>query len=294
MADVLVHIDGRELTVSNLDKVLYPQAGFTKAGVIDYYAKVAPTLLPHLHRRALTLVRCPDGVEAEPFFEKRCPPSAPGWVPSGGPLDGCLAEEPATLVWLANLAALELHTHQQTIDAQHPTSVVFDLDPGPPATVVDCARVALDLRTLLDRLGLVSVVKTSGSKGLHVAVPINGTHVDDAATKGFALALGRLLAEHAPDRVTVAMAKQQRENRVFVDWSQNDANKTTVAAYSLRVTPRPTVSTPVTWDEISDALDAGDPGRLAFETEAVLARVAALGDCYAPNLTVTQEIPVLA
>lgn len=294
MADVAVQIDGRELTLSNLDKVLYPAAGLNKAGVIGHYARLAPAMLPHLRRRALTLVRYPDGVDAESFFEKRCPPSAPPWVLTGGELGSCVAEEPATLVWLANLAALELHTHQHTIDDSHPTSVVFDLDPGEPATVLDCARVALDLRSMLDRLGLVSVAKTSGAKGIHVAVPIVGSGHDDDRTKRFALALGRLLSNGAPDRVTVAMAREQRRGRVFVDWSQNDAHKTTVAAYSLRARPRPTVSTPVSWDEVSDGLDAGDPELLTFETDEVSERVARHGDLYARNLTEEQALPDLA
>ncbi len=295
MADVAVQIDGRTLTLSNLDKVLYPETGFTKAAIVDYYARIAPVVLPHLHDRPLTLVRFPDGVDAESFFEKRRPPSAPDWVPSGGELGSVLCEEPATLVWLANLAALELHTHQHTATTPNaPTAVVLDLDPGAPATVIDCARVALDLRAVLDRLGLVSLVKTSGSKGLHVSVPIASDRAGDEVTKAFALALGRILAQAAPDRVTTTMAKEQRAGRIFVDWSQNDRHKTTVAAYSLRARTRPTVSTPVTWDEVSDALDAGDPTQLQFQTDAVLARVSDRGDLYAANLDTPQELPTLA
>jgi bifunctional non-homologous end joining protein LigD len=294
VAEVRVEVGGRQLTLSNLDKVLYPTTGFTKAGVIDYYARIAPVMVPHLRERAVTLVRAPDGVEGERFFEKRCPPHAPAWVRSGGPLRSCVVDDAPTLVWLANLAALELHTQQHRLD--HPEralAVVFDLDPGPPATVLDCARTALDLRDLLDRLGLVACVKTSGSKGLHLSVPVNGD-LDDETTKAFALALGRLLAEHAPERVTVAMAKEQRGGKVFVDWSQNDAFKTTVAAYSLRIRPAPTVSTPVSWDEVSDALDGGDVDALTFETGDTLTRVVALGDLYADTLTVQQELPTLA
>ncbi|MBK5287087.1 MAG: non-homologous end-joining DNA ligase [Acidimicrobiia bacterium] len=295
MAEVAVQIEGRTLNLSNLDKVLYPDTGFTKAQVVDYYARIAPTLLPHLVGRPLTLVRYPDGVAGKSFFEKRRPPSAPDWVEVGGELGSVLCEEPATLVWLANLAALELHTHQHTVAAPDlPTAVVLDLDPGPPATVVDCARVALELRSLLDRLGLTSVVKTSGSKGLHVSVPIaTGTATDDD-TKGFALALGRILAESAPKRVTVTMAKEQRGGKVFVDWSQNDRHKTTVAPYSLRARPRPTVSTPVTWDEVARAIDESDPRSLTFETDAVLERVAQFGDLYAANLASGQTLPALA
>ncbi len=295
MDEVRVEIEGRQLTLSNLEKVLYPATGLTKAGVVDYYARIAPVMVPHLAGRAVTLVRAPDGVEGERFFEKRCPPSAPGWVRSGGKLGSCVVDDAPTLVWLANLAALELHTQQHAIDEpDRARAVVFDLDPGPPAGVLECARTALDLHSLLERLDLVACIKTSGSKGLHLSVPLHTDGIDDEQTKSFALALGRLLADAAPDRVTVAMAKEQRAGKVFVDWSQNDANKTTVAAYSLRIRAQPTVSTPVTWDEVSDALDAGDAGALTFETAATLARVERLGDLYAESLTVAQSLPALA
>ena len=295
MPDVPVHLEGRNLTVSNLDKVLYPVTGFTKAQVVDYYVRIAPTILPYLRGRPLTLVRYPDGVAGTSFFEKRRPPSAPPWVETGGELGSVLCDEAATLVWLANLAALELHTHQATVAAPDaPTAVVIDLDPGPPATVLECARVALDVKQLLDRLDLVATVKTSGSKGLHLSVPIAPGTASDETTKSFALALGRLLADAAPDRVTVTMAKEQRHGKVFVDWSQNDRHKTTVAAYSLRAQPRPTVSTPVAWDEVEDARHAGDPRRLQFETDAVLERIPALGDLFAANLDTEQTLPTLA
>jgi bifunctional non-homologous end joining protein LigD len=293
---VRVEVGGRELGLSNLDKVLYPEAGFTKAAVVDYYARIAPVLVPHLARRALTLVRAPDGVEGERFFEKRCPPHAPDWVHHGGALDSCIVDDAPTVVWLANLAALELHTHQHVVDApETPTAVVFDLDPGPPATVLDCARVALDLRSLLERLGLSAVVKTSGSKGLHLSVPVNGGHpgVTDEITKGFALAIGNVLAAADPERVTVDMTKAVRPNRVFVDWSQNDDHKTTVSVYSLRIRPRPTVSAPVTWDEVSDALDTEDEDALTIDTALALDRAAELGDLYADNLSLAQALPAL-
>jgi bifunctional non-homologous end joining protein LigD len=218
-------------------------------------------------------------------------------VRSGGKLGSCVIDDAPTLAWLANPAAIELHTQQHTVDAPElPHAVVVDLDPGPPAGVLDCARVALDLRALLDRLGLIAVVKTSGSKGLHLAVPLNDPSdaITDEVTKAFARAIGQVLAEAGPDRVTVAMAKNLRPGKVFVDWSQNDAYKTTVAAYSLRIRPEPTVSTPVTWDEVSDALDGGDESVLTFETAAVLARVEAHGDLYAANLTEQQSLPTLA
>jgi bifunctional non-homologous end joining protein LigD len=286
-----IEVDGRRLDLSNLEKVLYPAAGFTKAQVIDYYARVAPALLPHLAGRALTLVRCPDGVDGERFFEKRCPPHHPGWIPEVGGLRSCEVRELAGLVWLANLAALELHTLQARADEPaRPTAVVFDLDPGPPAGMLDCCRVALQLGELLDELGLEAVVKTSGSKGLHLSVPLHTT-VTAEHTKAFALTIGRVLASRDPKRIVTDMRKELRRGRVFVDWSQNDEHKTTVAAYSLRIQPRPTVSTPIAWEEVEDALKAGDPDALAFETAAVLERVAELGDLYAANVELEQELP---
>jgi bifunctional non-homologous end joining protein LigD len=286
-----IEVDGRRLDLSNLEKVLYPAAGFTKAQVIDYYARVAPAMLPHLAGRALTLVRCPDGVEGERFFEKRCPPHHPDWIPEVGGLRSCEVRELAALVWLANLAALELHTLQARADEPgRPTAVVFDLDPGPPAGVLDCCRVALELRELLDELGLEAVVKTSGSKGLHLSIPLH-TAVNADVTKAFALTIGRVLASRDPKRIVTDMRKELRRGRVFVDWSQNDEHKTTVAAYSLRIQPRPTVSTPVTWEEIEDALETADADALTFETATVLERVAELGDLYAANVELEQELP---
>jgi bifunctional non-homologous end joining protein LigD len=297
--NVRVEVDGRELVLSNLDKVLYPAAGFRKAEVIDYYRRIGPTVLRHLEGRPPTLVRAPDGPDGERFFEKRCPPHHPKWlrteaVVAGGGQQGCVIEELAALLWLANLAALELHTHQWTLaDAWHPTAVVIDLDPGPPAGVLDCARVALDLKEILDQLDMCAVVKTSGGKGLHLSLPLNtgiATHED---TKRFALALGQVLESRDPKGVTVDMAKARRPNRVFVDWSQNDSHKTTVCAYSLRIRERPTVSTPVSWDEIEGALEAGDETALTFETGDVVGRVEEFGDLYADTLTVQQELPDL-
>jgi bifunctional non-homologous end joining protein LigD len=291
-----VEIEGRRLRLSNLDKVLYPAVGWTKAQVIDFYARVGPTMLPHLDGRPVTMVRWPDGVDGKSFFEKRCPPHAPEWVETtdvAWGLNACVVADLPTLVWMANLAALELHTPQARAGTWgRPDSVVFDLDPGPRTTILDCCRVGLELRDVLDQLGLVSVVKTSGSKGLHLAVPLHTDATDDT-TKEFALAAGQLLAKRDPKRVTVVMRKEERTGRVFVDWSQNDENKTTIAAYSLRAKERPTVSTPVSWDEVSDALDGGDPSVLAFEAADVLERVAEVGDLYAENLDLEQELPRL-
>jgi bifunctional non-homologous end joining protein LigD len=290
----VTEIGGRQLTLTNLDKVLYPQTGFTKAAVIDYYARIAPVMLPHLAGRAVTMVRFPDGVGGGSFFEKRCPPHAPAWVRTES-VDGlvaCVVDDAPALVWMANLAALELHTLQaQVDDPDHPTSMVFDLDPGAPADVLACCQVALDLHAALEGLGLVSVVKTSGGKGLHLAVPVRGATAEE--TKTFARGLGQLLAKRDPERVTVVMDKDVRANRVFVDWSQNDRHKTTVCAYSLRAERRPSVSTPVSWDDVSDALDGGDPGALQFEAPDVLVRVAQVGDGFATNLSGDQELPAL-
>ena len=295
-----VEIEGRELTLSNLDKVLYPAAGFRKADVIDYYRQIAPWVLPHLAGRPPTLVRAPDGPGGPRFFEKNCPSHHPGWVDTApgneatGGTKGCLIEELPALVWLANLAALELHTHQWTLaDPAHPTAMVIDLDPGEPATIIDCCRVALDLRETLDRLELQCVAKTSGGKGLHLSVPILGSGGTDEEAKRLALALGQLLESRDPDHVLVDMTRSKRPGKVFIDWSQNDRHKTTVCVYSLRLRDRPTVSTPLAWSEVEAALDAGDEDALAFEAGDVLARVAEHGDLYADSLTLHQDLPAL-
>jgi bifunctional non-homologous end joining protein LigD len=294
-----VEVGGHTLLLSNLAKVLYPETGFTKGEVIDYYARVAPAILPHLRGRPLTMVRLPDGVDGERFFEKRCPGHRPAWVrtvplDAGSSTPACSVDDLPSLVWVANLAALELHTPQAPADDPlRPTAMVFDLDPGPPAGVLDCARVALDLRDLLGQLGLQAVVKTSGNKGLHLSVGLR-PEADAEHTKAFALALGRILESRDPRRVTVTMAREQRSGRVFVDWSQNDRHKTTVCAYSLRATARPQVSAPVTWDEVSDALETADPDRLRFEATDVIARVADRGDLYAASLAGDQELPELS
>lgn len=292
----VVVIDGRELTLSNLDKVLYPAAGFRKADVIDYYRRIAPVVLPHLAGRPPTLVRAPDGPGGNRFFEKNCPSHHPEWVDvspgyeATGGTKGCIVQEVAALVWLANLAALELHTHQWTTDVPaRPTAMVLDLDPGAPATIVDCCRVALALRATLEQLDLDCVVKTSGGKGLHLSVPLGGANITDDDTKRFALALGQLHERRDPERVLVDMAKDKRAGKVFVDWSQNALHKTTIAPYSLRARPSPTASTPVTWDEVADA--ASGRLELRFEAPDVLDRVAGVGDLFASVLTEVQHLP---
>jgi bifunctional non-homologous end joining protein LigD len=290
-----VRVDGRELSLSNLDKELWPGTGFTKGDMIDYYARIAPAMLPHLGGRPITLRRFPNGVEGGSFFEKNCPSHRPPWVATQemGDVNYCLVEEPATLVWLANLAAIELHpTLACRPHLERPTAVVFDLDPGPPADVLTCARVALLLCRTLETLGLHSWVKTSGSKGLQVYAPLNvDVTYDD--TKPWSQALARLLERAHPDLVVSSQDKAVRRGKVLIDWSQNTASKTTVSVYSLRARPRPTASTPVTWDEVDDALAAGDGGRLVFEAGETLARVADDGDLMAPVLQVAQALPGL-
>lgn len=291
-SETRVEIGGHDLVLTNLDKVLYPAVGFTKAEVIDYFAAIAPTMLPHLAGRAVTLVRFPNGVEESSFFEKRCPPHHPDWIPEVGTLEQCGVSEPAALVWLANLAALELHCLQaKAATPDVPDALVLDLDPGPPAGMLEAAAVALELAELLVRLDLVCVVKTSGSKGLHLSVPLH-TPTDSGATRGFAKALGDILAKRMPDRVTTEMTRAVRPGKVFVDWSQNSGHKTTVCAYSLRGRSRPTVSTPVAWHEVEAAVDAGDDAALSFIAPDVITRVANLGDLYLDNLEVSQELPV--
>ena len=291
-----VEIDGRRLKVSNLDKVLYPEVGFTKAEVIDYYVRIAPVMLPHIADRGVTLRRYPNGVEETSFFEKRCASHRPDWVHTfdgPGDRDGtigyCALDSTAALAWAANLAALEIHAPMaRGADIESPTMCVFDLDPGPGTGIPECAEVALDIRAVLDRLaGLECVVKTSGSKGLQLYVPLNSPHRHEHCSS-FALAVAQVLEKHHPDRVTSVMKKAARPGKVFIDWSQNSRHKTTVAVYSLRARPRPTVSTPVTWDEV-DAAAAGGP--LSFEAAAVLARVAELGDLFAPALEMEQSLP---
>lgn len=296
---VEVEVGGRQLKLSNFDKVLYPEAGFTKGQVIDYYTRIAPVLLPHLQRRALTLKRYPNGVDGQFFYEKNCPKHRPPWVDTlsvwsarnKADVNYCLIDELAGVVWVANLASLELHTSlSRAADVQQPTMLVFDLDPGPPATVVECGRVAFWLREVLDDLGLQAFPKTSGSKGLQVYVPLN-TPVTYNEAKPFAHALAKLLEQQHPQDVLSVMTKELRTGKVFIDWSQNDDSKTTVCVYSLRARPRPTVSTPVTWDEVERVVKSGNPDDLVFEADAVLERVDAHGDLFAPLNELEQPLP---
>ena len=294
-----IEIQGRRLEVSNLDKVLYPADGFTKGQLIDYYARIAPVLLPHLRGRPLTMKRYPHGVDGMFFYEKNCPTHRPEWVQTAPIwsegnkrwMDYCLVQDVATLVWAANLADIELHTSLSLAkDMPRPTMMVFDLDPGPPATIVQCCQVALWLKEFFDRLDLVCLPKTSGSKGLQVYVPLN-TKVTYNETKPFAHELARKLEREHPEQVVSDMKKSLRTNKVFVDWSQNDVHKTTICVYSLRAKEHPTASTPVTWDEVERCLKKEDSEPLVFTADQVLKRVEKSGDLFAPVLELKQKMP---
>jgi bifunctional non-homologous end joining protein LigD len=292
-----VTVEGREIELSNLDKVLYPATGFTKGELIDWYARIGEVLLPHLRGRPLTLKRYPNGVEGKHFYEKRCPGHRPEWVSTAsiwsdshkGEIDYCVVEDLPTLVWLANLADIEMHTSlSRCEDMERPTSLVFDLDPGSPADVLDCAQVAVWLRGMFQQVGLACYPKTSGSKGMQLYVPLN-SDVTYEQTKPFAKAVAETLERKFGDRVVSQMSKAKRPGKVLIDWSQNDRHKTTVCVYSLRAKERPTVSAPLEWDEVEAALAAGEAEALVFDHAAVLERVAAKGDLFAPLLSEEQQ-----
>ncbi|MFZ0688072.1 MAG: non-homologous end-joining DNA ligase [Terriglobales bacterium] len=302
-APTIVDVQGRKLTLTNLDKILYPATGFTKGQIVDFYARIAPVLVPHLAGRPLTMKRYPGGVgeDQEFFFEKNAPMHRPEWVKTAPIWSGSnrrtihfiLANDLPTLVWIANLASIELHPSLSL--AAHiatPTAIVFDLDPGPPANIVQCAQVALWVRGIFDHFGLRSFPKTSGSKGLQVYVPLH-TETNYEQTKSFAHALARLLEQEHPELIVSDMKKVVRTNKVFVDWSQNDQHKTTISVYSLRAREHPTVSTPVTWEEVESAHKKKDAGRLVFEAQDVLARVEKMGDLFEPVLKLKQKLPQL-
>jgi bifunctional non-homologous end joining protein LigD len=288
---VQVTVQERRLSLSNLDKVMYPAVGFTKGQVIDYYTRVAPVLLPHLRDRPLTMKRYPDGVEGQFFYEKRIPSHAPEWVrrEKVGKIEYIVCDDLPTLVWLANLADLELHPSLSLVDDENrPTVMAFDLDPGPPAGLTECCEVAVLLRDALSQLGLESFPKTSGSKGIQVYVPLNVEQVDyDHGTKALSKALARLLEAQHPKLIVSQQRKDLRRGKVLIDWSQNDENKTTVCVYSLRARERPTVSTPLRWEELDD------PDALVFEAADVLERVDEHGDLFAPVVEQRQELPDL-
>jgi bifunctional non-homologous end joining protein LigD len=295
----IVEIQGRTLKLTNLSKVLYPRARFTKAQVIDYYTRIAPALLPHLHGRPLTMKRYPEGVEQYFFYEKNCPVHRPDWVQtarvwSEGNLrwmDYCMIQDLPTLVWAANLASLELHTSLSLAkDISRPCEIVFDLDPGAPATIVQCCQVGLWLRDITAQSGLQSFPKTSGSKGLQVYVPLNSP-VTYEETKPFAHEVSGMLERAHPQTVVSDMKKSVRKGKVLVDWSQNDQHKTTVCAYSLRAKELPSVSTPVTWSEVEECWQRKDPQALVFSADQVLARVGKSGDLFEPVLRLSQQLP---
>jgi bifunctional non-homologous end joining protein LigD len=296
-----VEVAGRRLSVSNLEKVLYPSCGFSKAQVLDYYRRIAEFLLPHLKDRALTLKRYPDGVEREFFFEKRCPSHRPAWAETAELLqeDGerrtvCVVNDLATLIWVANLATLEFHVPLARAGSPGtPDSVVFDLDPGDGADVLHCARVALILRELLARLRLEGLVKTSGQKGLHVYVPLNHTSATFDDTKTFSKAVAVILQRTYPDLVTAKMAKGERTGRVFINWSQNDASKTMICAYSLRAREEPSVSFPLAWEELERLGGEGNPQRLRVGPEEAVRRAGETGDLFKEVLVKTQGLPHL-
>jgi bifunctional non-homologous end joining protein LigD len=297
--DSTIEVQGKQLKLSNLAKVLYPAAGFTKQQIIDYYVRIAPALLPHLAGRPLTRKRYPNGVDEEFFYEKNAPQYRPDWVKTA-PIwsEGnhrmvhyILANDLPTLVWLANLAAIELHPSLALAkDVTCPTMMVFDLDPGPPANIVQCCQVGIWLREIFEHFSLQSFPKTSGSKGLQIYVPLN-TPTKYEVTKTFARALAQLLEQEHREMVVSDMKKALRTGKVLVDWSQNDEHKTTVAVYSLRARERPTVSTPVTWQEVELCLKKKDAGLLVFEAPQTVARVEKNGDLFAPLLKLKQRLP---
>ena len=292
-------VEGRKLAVSNLDKVLYPKAGFTKGELINYYIQIAPVLLPHLKNRPLTLKRYPNGVDAPFFYEKNCPTHRPDWVKTAKvwsegnrrDMQYCLAQDLPTLVWAANLADIELHTSlSRKTNVARPTMMVFDLDPGAPADIVQCCEVGLWLREILGSLKLQSWAKTSGSKGLQVYVPLN-TPVTYDQTKALSHGIAEHLEREHPKLVVSKMAKALRQGKIFVDWSQNDEHKTTVNVYSLRAKEQPTASTPVTWEEVEKTAKKKDAKSLTFRCEQTLARVEKMGDLFEPVETLKQKVP---
>jgi len=294
-SEVTVEVGERTLKLTNLEKVLYPQVGFTKAAVIDYYVRIAPVMLTHIGDRGITMKRYPDGVDAESFFNKRCPDWRPDWLPavsgpgeSEGPIDYCMLHEVASIAWAANLASLEIHAPMaRAVDIESPTMLVYDLDPGDGTGMQQCCEIALALNEVLDAVDLRAWPKTSGSKGLQLYVPLNTPHTHHHAS-AFAKATGQLLERDRPDEVTTTMGRARRVGKVFIDWSQNSRHKTTIAAYSLRARPTPTVSTPLTWDEV----EAGADGQaLSFEAADVLERVERLGDLFGPTAELEQQLP---
>ncbi|MHB8069278.1 MAG: non-homologous end-joining DNA ligase [Desulfobaccales bacterium] len=301
MSQKIVEIGGRRLSLANLEKDLYPAYGFTKAQILDYYRRMAGFILPHLQGRALTFKRYPEGVDRDFFFEKRCPAHHPAWVKTaevrqdkGEPRRVCLVNDLATLMWVENLASLELHVPLARAGSpETPDALVFDLDPGEPANILDCARVALILRDLLLPLGLAGYVKTSGQKGLHVYVPLNRPETTFEHTKQFSKAVAGIMEKNYPDLVTSKMAKESRQGRVFINWSQNDAKKTMICVYSLRAREKPLVSFPLAWGELEDLAGLGDPEKLQVIQAEAVRRVEQQGDLFQEVLVKRQKLPHL-
>jgi len=294
-----VEIAERRLSLSNLEKDLYPSYGFTKAHILEYYRGIAPFILPHLRDRALTLKRYPEGVEKNFFFEKRCPGHRPAWVKTaeipqddGEQMTVCLVNDLETLLWAENLASLELHVPLARAGSpQTPDSLVFDLDPGDPANVLDCARVALILRDLLSGMGLATYVKTSGQKGLHVFIPLNRKETTFEDTRTFSKAVAEIMQKHYPDLVTAKMAKQERRGKVFINWSQNDSSKTMICVYSLRAREKPFVSFPLAWRELENLVGLGDPERFQVSHSEAVRRAEEKGDLFREVLVKEQKLP---
>jgi bifunctional non-homologous end joining protein LigD len=296
-----VEIAGRRLSLSNLEKDLYPSYGFTKAHILEYYRRIAKFILPHLKDRALTLKRYPEGVEKDFFFEKRCPSHHPEWVkttevsPDGGePMTVCLVNDLATLMWVENLASLELHVPLARADSpETPDSMVFDLDPGDGANILDCARVALILRDILSPLRLASYVKTSGKKGLHVYVPLNRKETTFENTKTFSKAVAEIMQKNYPDLVTAKMAKEYRKAKVFINWAQNDSSKTMICVYSLRAREKPVVSFPLAWKELENLSRQGDPEKLQIMHSEAVGRAEKEDDLFREVIVKKQKLPYL-
>jgi bifunctional non-homologous end joining protein LigD len=295
----VVEIEGKRLTLSNLEKILYPSYSFTKADVLHYYHRISSFILPHLRDRALTFKRYPEGAESEFFFEKRCPSHSPAWVKKAEislnnkeRMRVCVVNDPGTLLWAANLASLELHVPMgRTTSPEIADSMVFDLDPGKGADLLNCVRVALILRELLSHMHLSACVKSSGKKGLHLFVPLNDKNTTFDETKRFSRAAAEIMQKNYPNLVTSKMPKEFRKDKVFINWSQNDSSKTMVSVYSLRAGEQPTVSCPLSWQELEDAGEERNPEKLRFVASDVVRRAEEKGDLFRDMLSQSQKLP---
>ena len=295
----VTEIAGKKLSLSNLEKEIYPSYAFTKAHILEYYRRISPFILPHLKDRALTLKRYPDGVEKEFFFEKRCPSHRPSWVATAEipqhdeePITACLVNDLSTLIWVENLASIELHVPQARSGSPGiPDFMVFDLDPGEGADILNCAKVALILRDILGEMKLASYVKTSGQKGLHVFVPLNNQETTFEDTKKFSKAMAEILQRNYPEMITAKMAKEHRKGKVFINWSQNDARKTMICVYSLRAREKPIVSCPLAWKELEEMTVRGRPEELQILHDDAVKRAEKTGDLFRDVLTKKQKLP---